>query len=94
MANGNVLAGQKIKASGQLSSLETLAMAYGIVARHVPPFGTIATLLALVNEGTIYLARRLIEEETPELLAAMIESGGGLVGLALTTVLGAVVGVA
>jgi len=77
----------------RISVKRTLGAAYRILAGHAVPFGIIILALAIVNDGCSFLARRLIDEQTSQALATLIESGGGLVGLVLTEIMSVIVGV-
>ncbi len=80
-------------AADRLSAKRTLGSAYRILARNAVPFAILIVALAVVNDGCSYLARLLIDEQAPEEFAALIESGGALVGMILTEILSVIVGV-
>jgi hypothetical protein len=91
--DGSVLAEQAPGTAERLSARHTLARAYRILGRHALPFGIIALVLAIVDDGCIYLAGRLVGEEPPASLAMWVDYGGGFVGFLLTWVMSVVVGV-
>lgn len=92
MSHADVASDEMVTAD-RISVRRTLASAYRILVEHAMPFAVIIVALAVVNDGCIYLARRLFDAPSPEELAMLIEGGGAFVGVILTEILSVIVGV-
>jgi len=79
--------------AARISLRQTLGAAYRILAAYALPFGGIILALASVGEGCSYLAKRLIDEQAPQMQATLINGGGELLGAVLTEIMSVIVGV-
>jgi hypothetical protein len=77
----------------RLSVRRTLGAAYGILAAHALPFGAIILALTFASEGVLYLAKSLIDAHALRMQAALIESGGQILGAAFAEVMSVIAGV-
>ena len=93
MSHTEIASDGMVAVADRISVKRTLGAAYRILAARAVPFGIIILVLAGVSEGCSYLAVRLSDGRTPELVLTMIMGGGELLALIVTELVSVIVGV-